>query len=249
MRVTLLDYTGAPNPWRAADLLIFTKNTRLKMAPDGLIDIMGWPIDKKMEELTYAANTIRSSWEMVDYMFLMEDVTRAFTHQLVRTRHGSYAQQTMQILKVDATSVEPPRSPVPDQWHKAVGYIAQSYEIMLANGATVEQARGILPTNIRTNIVCKFNLRTLVEIFDQRISPRNLGEYREVAEAMRAAVLEAHPWAKVFLEQSRDQHLRQLDEVLKTLRDNALGPATRTTITNAMKLVDQIRRSRPVEEE
>lgn len=247
MKVNLLHYTGYPDQWRAADLMIFTKNTRLRMGVHGLEAIAEWSLEKKMEELAYMANTIRSSWEFTDYTFIIEDVTRAFTHQLVRTRHGSYAQQTQQVLKIDANAVESPAGMGPEHpafryFGMAVGFVSRSYESMLENGATVEQARGILPTNVRTNIVAKFSLRTLVEIFDQRISPRNLGEYREVAELMKYCVLEVHPWAKVFLEQSRDQYLRALDKEIS----ECCMPSARA---NMHKLVDQLRRSREVSDD
>lgn len=253
MRATLMYYTGMGfGQWAAADLMIFTKNTRTKMSPDGLKEIEGWPREKKLKELAYMANTIRSSWEFCDYVFLLEDVTRAFTHQLVRTRHASYAQQTQQILKIDSTAVEEPAAFVDGtvaqtMWRSAVQHISEAYEGMLAVGASVEQARGILPTNIRTNIVVKMNLRTLVEVFGQRISPRNLSEYSEVAREMRRLVIEAHPWATLFLEQSTDRYLEQLDDILKRVRDIPLN-AGRGLATDAMKLVDQIRRNKPTME-
>jgi len=249
MRVSILDYTGSGHAdrWYAAHLMIFTKNTRIKMSPDGIHEIAAWPVSKKIEELNYMANTIRSSWEFVDYVFLLEDVTRAFTHQLVRTRHASYAQQTMQILQVDATAVaKPVRFSDPDSgkniaagdiWDNAIDVIDIAYRSMIANGATVEEARGILPTNIKTNIVVKVNLRTLSEVFASRISPRNLGEFREVALAMRDAVLKVHPWASIFLAQTRDKVLADMDAKLAVLRDREPMLAT-----ELLKLVDQIRR-------
>lgn len=256
MRVTPIYYTGmGMDASFAAALMIFTKNTRLKMASDGLDAIRKWPEERMDVELAYMANTIRSSWEFCDYVFLLEDVTLAFTQQLLRTRHGSYAQQTMQVLQVDATNVEPPRG----EWYEAgvdpaalsntraadmrmlwdatVRAIGSSYEQLIGLGATVEEARGLLPRNIRTNIVVKFNLRTLVEVLHSRISPRNLGEYRDVAVAMRSRVLEVHPWAHHFVDQTRDRVLAMMDEELAALRDSDPGRATRM-----LKLVDQIRR-------
>jgi thymidylate synthase ThyX len=79
MKVTLINYTH-----NAMDLLIFTKNTRLTMSPDRLEEIAKWPLERKWNELEYMANTIPSSWEFCDYTFMIEGVTRAFTHQLVR---------------------------------------------------------------------------------------------------------------------------------------------------------------------
>ena len=104
MEVKLIDYTGAgsEDPARhAANLLVFTKQTRLEMKPGLMTEIESWSEEDIYKELLYMANTIPSSWEFVEYKFLINDVTRAFTHQFVRTRTGSYAQQTMRVLNVN----------------------------------------------------------------------------------------------------------------------------------------------------
>ena len=105
MKVTLIEYTGkGRSPRAAAELMVFTKSTRLKMNPGLLQNIKAMTDDEINAELDYMAKTIPSSWEMVDYTFLIEGVTRAFTHQFVRTRNGSYARQTMRILHVSGFS-------------------------------------------------------------------------------------------------------------------------------------------------
>ena len=88
MKVTLIYATPG-----AIDLLLFTKSTRLQLTPGLMDEIRSWPEERKLNELRYMAKTVPSSWEFVDLIFSIEDVTRAFTHQLVRTRTASYAQQ------------------------------------------------------------------------------------------------------------------------------------------------------------
>ena len=66
MKVTLINYTQD-----AVDMLLFTKSTRLNMSPGLMSEIAKWPPSKKYEELKYMANTIPSSWEFVDYVFLV----------------------------------------------------------------------------------------------------------------------------------------------------------------------------------
>ena len=95
MKVTLISHTQ-----KAAELLLFTKSTRLNMSPSLMADIESWPEDKKLQGLAYMADTIPSSWEFVDYVFMVEGVSRAYTHQQVRTRAASYAQQTLRVLDV-----------------------------------------------------------------------------------------------------------------------------------------------------
>ena len=66
-------------------------------------------------------------------------------------------------------------------------------------GINAEDARGVLPTNIHTNIVAKFTLRTLHEMAKSRLSPRAQGEYQEVFKLMVEEVVKKHPWAEPFL--------------------------------------------------
>lgn len=205
MKVTLINYTQD-----ASTLLLFTKSTRLTMNPGLMDEIRSWPAEKKLEELEYMANTIPSSWEFVDYVFLVEGVSRAYTHQQVRTRAASYAQQTMRVLNMgefdyvytDRVAENPAAKAQIDTALKA---IKLAYNNIIELGLPAEDARGILPTNIATNIVCKFNLRTFVDLSKSRTGGRTQSEYQKVVNAMVDEVLAVHPWAEKFLfQQGRD---------------------------------------------
>jgi flavin-dependent thymidylate synthase len=244
-------------PGNAINLLIFTKSTRLTMHPGLLSEISTWPQARKMQELEYMARTIPSSWEFVDYVFMVENVTRAFTHQLVRTRHGSYAQQTMRVLDVSEgpgwsygtgpsipgkamTEKEHDALDNNDQWlhdhyHNQMESIAGTYKCLIARGAKIEDARGILPTNIHTNIVVKFNMRTLVELVRKRSSPRTQGEYRQFLDQMLAEVRTVHPWIDLFVNRTKDKTLKELDQEIADLE------VSQEQRTKLMKLVDMIR--------
>jgi thymidylate synthase (FAD) len=198
VKVTLLNHT--PD---AVNLLLFTKSTRLNLSPGLMDEIRAMPEEKKMEELTYMANTIPSSWEFVDYTFLVEGVSRAYTHQQVRTRAASYAQQTMRALDMgdfdyvySDRMAEFPAKLIADE---ALTKIQSCYRSLRNLGVPPEDARGILPTNIATNIVCKFNLRTFVGLAKSRTGGRTQSEYQRVVNAMCDEVLIVHPWAEKFL--------------------------------------------------
>ena len=99
--VDLIDYTGFggnSNPDHAANVLLFAKSTRLGLSSDTLAKIWNFQVDRREEELKKVAETIPAAWEFVHYTFLVRNCTRAFTHQLVRTREASYAQETMRVL-------------------------------------------------------------------------------------------------------------------------------------------------------
>lgn len=235
MKVTLINYTQD-----AKETLVFTKGTRLKMSAGQFEEVKTKSECELNEEIEYMANTIPSSWEFVDYTFMIEGVTRAFTHQLVRNRHGSYAQQTMRILDVSGFGYEvgPSIKAKPELFDKYVEMmeeINKTYTWLIENGAEVEDARGVLPTNIHTNIVAKFNLRTVAEILSKRASPRTQGEYREFLEQMRSEVLRVHPWAEVFLKNKKHEAAAALD---KLLSESLLSIDEKI---NMMKKVDLLR--------
>lgn len=200
VKVSLINFTQ-----HAADLLLFTKSTRLSLSPGLMDEIAGWTPERKAAELEYMANTIPSSWEFVDYVFLVEGVSRAYTHQQVRTRAASYAQQTMRVLDMgefDYVFTEK-NLDNPDAKRcieSCLRSIKSHYnELTNVHGQAPEDARGILPTNISTNIVCKFNLRSFVGLAKSRTGGRTQSEYQNVVNAMVDEVLKVHPWAEKFL--------------------------------------------------
>lgn len=196
MKVKLVSHT--PD---ALNLLLSTKNTRLSSDDDPAL----WSEQKKQDHLEYMLGTIKSSWEMVDYVFQIEGVTRAFTHQIVRHRTGSYAQQAMRVVDARHQPVEEPPSiggdPVlHDIWDQAVTSVIEAYGALVDAGAPRQDARGILPTHITTSIMAKFNLRTIHDMAKLRLCTRTQGEFQDVFRQMRELVLAEHPWAEKFID-------------------------------------------------
>jgi len=244
MQVDLIDHTGkgSGDPWYAAALMIWTKRTRTEMSPGGLEEILSWSEEKKLEELRYMAATVPSSWEFSDYTFLIRGVTRAFTHQLVRTRTASYAQQAMQVLDVSqgpgwdylvGPTLEPSKE-AREEYVDVMRTIAKFYKRWVkAPGIKTEDVRGALPTNILTNIVMKANLRTMCDLIRKRVSPRNQGEFVDVLRLVKAEMLRAHPWADLFLNREADRVAAEIYELIPKIEDPLLR-------VNINKRVDQL---------
>lgn len=189
--VTLVNYTHD-----ALDLLIYTKSGRLKTGTT-LLEIRGWPLSQKMEHLAYMMDTIKTSFEFSDYVFEIKNVSRAFTHQLVRTRTASFQQQAMRV--VDARDFTYLKSTDDIIYEDAANGALYSYGRLIDNGVPVQDARGILPNAIHTEIFIKANLRTLSNMAELRLCKRAEGEYQSVFKKMVSKVLEIHPWAEPLL--------------------------------------------------
>lgn len=215
MKVSLINYTPC-----AMDMLLFTKATRLNMTPGLLQEISNLHETQKVEELEYMADTIPSSWEFVDYIFLIEGVSRAYTHQQVRTRAASYAQQSMRVLDMgefDYVYTEANKSDAMASLviNNVLREIKAAYRLLIELGQAPEDARGILPTNISTNIVCKFNLRTLSELARSRTGGRTQGEYQNVINGIIDEVLKVHPWAEKFLFKKDRDYFAEIEDFAK----------------------------------
>jgi flavin-dependent thymidylate synthase len=211
MAVTLLSYTP-----EALELLLFSKQTRLTMAPNLMEEIRQWPMERKMKELDYMLGTIESSWEFANFTFLITDVSRAFTHQLVRTRLGSYAQQAQRVVTQEGFKYVRPDSVIhahggeavmssldaendDSPYDLAMFHLNSEYRGLIEDGMVAQDARGVLPTNICTNIMAQFDLRCLSHMARLRLCTRTQGEYQNVFREMRRLVLEVYPWAERFI--------------------------------------------------
>lgn len=218
-RVNLIDYTGAGRPDErdyAANLLLFTKSTRLEMTPTLMSKIRALTDDERAASLDYMANTIPSSWEFVDVTFLISGLSRACAQQVTRTRTASFAMQSQRVTDVSEADVVNPYDSgheLYNVYNDRAGKIKVHYTAMLASGAEPQDARGLLPMNTQCNLVAKYNLRSLVELVVARSSLRTQGEYAQIVDQMKSAVLRIWPWSRPFFEPRHDKAVRLLEEL------------------------------------
>lgn len=188
------------NTTHAKEILIFSKNTRHLTNMANFNDVLELSDKKKDEEINYVFSTIGSALEFVDYTFLLQDVSRAFTHQLVRTRVGvSYAQQSLRVAPQENFTYFIPDELEKDQYMLAIfdstmSGIQEGYNLMTNRGVATQDARGVLPTNICTNILMKINLRALSLLMETRLCVRAQGEFQQAALFMRDLVYGIHHW-------------------------------------------------------
>lgn len=246
MKVSLINYTGFghPNPLFAAALLAYTKNTRLEQGEEGFAKFLAMSKEELQPHLDYIAGTLRSSWEFIDFQFQINGVTRAFTHQFVRTRTASYAQQAQRVVDLSGVGVQMPETvannPAARQaWEAAVIIIKDAYKEMQDEGIPNQDCRGIVPTNILTNITAKINLRTLADLVGKRQNLRAQGEYADVVRGMVACVLEVMPWVEPYLYPDR-LATPALDALLKTALGDS-GPLDKPEVNEALKELDKLK--------
>ncbi len=120
--------------------------------------------------------------EMINFVFGYEGVTRAFTHQMVRTRLASYMQQSMRFTDFDGelpvhkpSNIEswPQKaedgSSAEEVWDCAIKSIEWSCKQLQTMGVPIQDIRSLYPTNITTNIIQAIDYNSLRHMLSHRL--------------------------------------------------------------------------------
>ena len=168
----------------------------LENADERWTDILNLSEEEKAEAIAYAFKTIGGSLEFVDYVFLIEGVTRALTHQLVRYRIGTSFAQQSQIYKrlEDLHFFGEKEEDTNSRYKISCRTSFMHYQALMNEGVEIQVARGVLPVNTLTNILIKINLRSLMNMLHQRLCLKIVGEYQVLAHALQLSILKTHPW-------------------------------------------------------
>ena len=152
-----------------------------------------------------------SPFEHASYTFLLEGVSRALTHQLVRHRVASYSQRSQRYVSAEAfeyiippslagKTVQTDKGPVDAETYyrefmerSAVAYRALREALGGSGEAANEDARYVLPNASETKIMVTMNARELFHFFGERLCMRAQWEIRRVAEEMLRLAKEATP--------------------------------------------------------
>ena len=116
---------------------------------------------------------------------------RGFTHELVRHRLAAYSQESTRYCNYnkdkfgsEITVIKPfeinEDTKEYDLWKEAMQNAEKSYMAMIKNGSKPENARGVLPIDIKTEIVITTNLREWKHIFKLRTSKAAHPSMREL---------------------------------------------------------------------
>lgn len=148
--------------------------------------------------------------EFSDFHFHIEGVSRALSHQLVRSRLASFAQRSQRYVNengfdyVVPDSIQNAKAGHNTYFNKPYEAI-EEYEVLMKLidekynhfinffGIPAEDARFVLPNACETVIDMKVNLRELMHFMNERLCTCAQWEIRELANLMRKLVIEQEP--------------------------------------------------------
>lgn len=189
-----------------AELLAYTPNPEVLCARAASVS---WRFDglKNITDIEVAREILKrvisygheSVIEHANFTFMIEGVSRAMTHQLVRHRIASFTQQSQRY--VDLSGKEDyfvvPESMRTNElkgvMEKFCTECAQLYTELVKSGIPAEDARFVLPNATQTKIVVTMNARELRHFFNLRCCYRAQWEIREVAWEMLRQCKEVAP--------------------------------------------------------
>jgi thymidylate synthase (FAD) len=126
-------------------------------------------------------------------MSVLFTVDRGVSHELVRHRMASFAQESTRYCNYrkdkfgrELTYIEPPffNGEERNKWEAVMNMTEVAYLNMLEHGATPEEARSVLPNSLKTRIVMTANLREWRHVFKLRASGTTGKPHPQMAEVM-----------------------------------------------------------------
>lgn len=145
--------------------------------------------------------------EHCNFNILIEGVSRALTHQLVRHRHCTFSQQSQRYCKAGKKGFN---YVVPDNianipllknnFEAAMYSLSELYNILIESGIQPEDARSILPNACCSNVVLTCNLRELMHICNERLCACAQKEIRQLIKEIAKQVISFIPWTSKYLQ-------------------------------------------------
>jgi len=135
---------------------------------------------------------------MTDFIFLIEDVSRSLTHQLVRHRTAWFLQQSSRATNPSNGEPILPLSIVGDTYTAGIFFEIMDatrtvYRELIEMGIPREDARFVLTQATPQRIVMKIDGSNLLHFFKLRLAPEAQWEIQELAERMHEEVMKVCP--------------------------------------------------------
>lgn len=205
-KVTLVSWTKEP----LKVVHVMTQN----MMGNTITDLDTVTEEEALETLQQMKKTsITGALEFVVFIFQVENVSRALTHQIVRTRIGTYSQESMRFSVQDKnfgfdTGGSISGNPAAEaEYNNTMAAIGDSYHKLLEMGASAEDARGLLPTNITTKIGIKWDLKTLIGVSEVRLCMQSQAHWQSILTQMQKEIADkVHPEIAGMLGSYCDHH-------------------------------------------
>jgi len=148
---------------------------------------------------------LQASLETQVIVFEISGVSRACTHQLVRTRKAGFHQQSMRATWYGVQ----PQTRMPESvwrniavrnaWMKAVAASHDAYRLACGQDISYQDARYILPEGTTNYILCEYPLREFLATYAYRACSMFQHEIVYCFREMGRLLVMEHPWLEPYV--------------------------------------------------
>jgi len=204
MRVTLLAYTQLVDKGLPEDIASWEGSTDATILPEFAFRVCTDTTERMGEDQGFLENWISQGHETpiehVQFTFLIEDISRVTSHQLVRHRIASFSQESQRYVSEGSGNVIPESIRMGPEhlrtlYFDAVNRTRQVYDELVRGGIRMEDARYVLTGSSLTRMVVSMNLRSLRNFLRLRLDKSAQWEIREVAQHIYMILNEKAPQA------------------------------------------------------
>jgi len=148
---------------------------------------------------------LQTALEDIRIAFGVYRVSRASTHQIVRSRRAAFHQQSMRAHYYgERPGFRYPESVwskdlARDAFAEAILACHRAYALACAAGVSYQDARYILPEGTVNYILCEYSLAEFINVYAYRACSMFQWEIVSVMRQMREALIEKHPWLDPYV--------------------------------------------------
>jgi flavin-dependent thymidylate synthase len=140
---------------------------------------------------------LRAPHEFVQFHFFVEGVSRSHTHQMVRQRTATFAQESLRFAVKEDLANEIPLPPsiaegsaAAKVWTDMMAGVETAYTTLVNAGIPAEDARGLLPHATTTRLHWRTNLNDLLHHAGNRLCTQAQFEWRILMISIMKAIRE-----------------------------------------------------------
>lgn len=142
--------------------------------------------------------------EWATVVFEISGISRGVTHELVRTRKASFAQQSFRHTDMGNANVRMPEEIAnnPDAkalWERVVNVSVAGYVALTEMDIPFQDARTVLPIGTETYIIACYPLSEFINTFSYRACTMMYPEIVVLFKLMKVALLEVCPWLEPYI--------------------------------------------------
>jgi len=180
-----------------------SKERFLKLMSKASVAVRGNIVGDEEIDETMAEDMLRGglnqSLEWMQVIFEVGGVSRGVTHQLVRTRKASFAQQSMQYANMGTFNARVPVeiSNNPEAykiWQESIDASREAYGKLAAMGIPMQDARTVCPIATQTYIICAYPLGEFLALYSYRACQQFYPEMVALMGLMKKELISVCPW-------------------------------------------------------